>query len=83
MGEGHQKLEKRLGGLTGAEFDRAYARSQVRDHEHAVSDVFKWEDPLPAFGFLYPMAVFLKHGRVSTELLVSEGRAGLKAASRA
>ncbi|MBV8878492.1 MAG: hypothetical protein JO332_00875 [Planctomycetaceae bacterium] len=58
-------------------------RDLFRDHEHAVSDVFKWEDPLPAFGFLYPMAVFLKHGRVSTELLVSEGRAGLKAASRA
>lgn len=50
-----------------------------RDHRHAVSDVFKWEDPLPALGFLYPMAVFLKHGKVSTELLVSEGRAGVKA----
>jgi predicted ATP-grasp superfamily ATP-dependent carboligase len=52
------------------------------DHRHAVSDVFKWSDPLPALGFLYPMAVFLKHGKVSTELLVSEGRAGLKAAAR-
>lgn len=50
-----------------------------RDHRNAVSDVFKWEDPLPALGFLYPMAVFLKHGKVSTELLVSEGRAGRKA----
>lgn len=49
-----------------------------RDHHHAVSDVFKWEDPLPALGVLYPMAVFLKHGKVSTELLVSEGRAGVK-----
>lgn len=53
-----------------------------RDHRSAVSDVFKWEDPLPALGFLYPMAVFLKHGKVSTELLVSEGRAGMKAAAR-
>ena len=53
-----------------------------RDHRNAVSDVFKWEDPLPALGFLYPMAVFLKHGKVSTELLVSEGRAGMKAAAR-
>jgi len=49
-----------------------------RDHRNAVSDVFKWNDPLPALGFLYPMAVFLKHGKVSTELLVSEGRAGVK-----
>jgi len=58
-------------------------RDLFRDHEHAVSDVFKWEDPLPSLGFLYPMAVFLKHGRVSTELLVSEGRAGLKETVRA
>jgi predicted ATP-grasp superfamily ATP-dependent carboligase len=54
-----------------------------RDHRNSVSDVFKWEDPLPALGFLYPMAVFLKHGKVSTELLVSEGRAGRKAAVHA
>jgi len=53
-----------------------------RDHRNAVSDVFKWEDPLPAFGFLYPMAVFLKHGKLSTELLVSEGRAGMKEPAR-
>jgi predicted ATP-grasp superfamily ATP-dependent carboligase len=53
-----------------------------RDHRNSVSDVFKWEDPLPALGFLYPMAVFLKHGKLSTELLVSEGKAGMKAAAR-
>jgi predicted ATP-grasp superfamily ATP-dependent carboligase len=52
-----------------------------RDHRNSVSDVFKWEDPLPALGFLYPMAVFLKHGKISTELLVSEGRAGMKVRS--
>jgi predicted ATP-grasp superfamily ATP-dependent carboligase len=48
-----------------------------RDHRDAVSDVFQWEDPLPALGFLYPVAVFLKHGKVTTELLVSEGRAAV------
>lgn len=48
-------------------------KSLFRDHRNSVSDVFKWEDPLPALGFLYPMAVFLKHGKVSTALLVSEG----------
>jgi len=58
-------------------------RVLFRDHEHAVSDVFRWEDPLPALGFLYPMAVFLKHGRISTELLVSEGRAGRREVARA
>jgi len=38
----------------------------------AVSDVWSWHDPLPALGVLYPLAVFLKNGKVSTELLVSE-----------
>ena len=64
----------------GGRLDRM--KDLFRDHQDAVSDVFKWEDPLPALGFLYPIAVFLKHGKVSTELLVSEGRAGMKAVAR-
>lgn len=51
-------------------------KSLFRDHRNAVSDVWKWEDPLPLLGFFYPVAVFLKHGKLSTELLVSEGKAG-------
>jgi hypothetical protein len=39
---------------------------------HTVSDVWRWDDPLPALGVLYPLAVFMKNGKVSTELLVSE-----------
>jgi predicted ATP-grasp superfamily ATP-dependent carboligase len=54
------------------------AKALFRDHKHAVSDIFKWNDPLPALGVFYPLAVFLKHGKVSTELLVSEGRATVK-----
>jgi predicted ATP-grasp superfamily ATP-dependent carboligase len=51
-----------------------HVKELFRDHRNSVSDVFKWNDPLPALGVLYPVAVFLKHGKVSTELLVSEGR---------
>jgi predicted ATP-grasp superfamily ATP-dependent carboligase len=54
------------------------AQELFRDHRNAVSDVFKWNDPAPVLGFLYPVAVFLKNGKVSTELLVSEGRATKK-----
>jgi predicted ATP-grasp superfamily ATP-dependent carboligase len=54
------------------------AKSLLRDHRNTVSDVFRWSDPAPALGFLYPLAVFIKHGRISTELLVSEGRAVAK-----
>jgi predicted ATP-grasp superfamily ATP-dependent carboligase len=50
---------------------RAHAHQLLTDQAHAVSDVWSWHDPAPALGLLYPLAVFLKHGKVSTELLVS------------
>jgi predicted ATP-grasp superfamily ATP-dependent carboligase len=46
-----------------------HARTLLHDHQHTVSDVWRWDDPLPALGVLYPLAVFMK---ISTELLVSE-----------
>jgi predicted ATP-grasp superfamily ATP-dependent carboligase len=49
-----------------------HARKLLEDHRHTVSDVWTWNDPLPALGVLYPLAVFMKNGKVSTELLVSE-----------
>jgi predicted ATP-grasp superfamily ATP-dependent carboligase len=48
-----------------------HAHQLLADNAHAVSDVWSWQDPAPALGVLYPLAVFLKHGRVSTELLAS------------
>jgi len=37
MDEMHQALARRLTGMKGAEFDRAYMQSQVKDHEEAVA----------------------------------------------
>ena len=48
-------------------------RQLIGDHSRTVYDVLSLEDPLPALGILYLLAVFIKHGRISTELLVSEG----------
>jgi hypothetical protein len=48
-----------------------HARQLLADHHNTVSDVLSWHDPLPALGVLYPLAVFMKHGKISTELLVS------------
>jgi predicted ATP-grasp superfamily ATP-dependent carboligase len=48
-----------------------HARQLLHDHHNTVSDVLSWNDPLPALGVLYPLAVFMKHGKISTELLVS------------
>jgi predicted ATP-grasp superfamily ATP-dependent carboligase len=49
-----------------------HARKLLDDHRGTVSDVWRWNDLLPALGVLYPLAVFMKNGKVSTELLVSE-----------
>jgi biotin carboxylase len=48
-----------------------HARALLDQHHGAVSDLFSWDDPRPALGVLYPLAVFLKNGKVNTELLVS------------
>lgn len=48
-----------------------HAHALLKDHASAVSDVYSWNDPLPALGILYPLAVFLRNGSISTELLVS------------
>jgi predicted ATP-grasp superfamily ATP-dependent carboligase len=48
-----------------------HALQLLADHHSTVSDVLSWNDPLPALGILYPLAVFMKHGKISTELLVS------------
>ncbi len=54
------------------------AKALFRDHRRSVSDLFRWEDPLPALGVFYPLAVFLQSGRCSLEYLVGEGRAAVK-----
>jgi predicted ATP-grasp superfamily ATP-dependent carboligase len=49
-----------------------HAKTLLEDHRNTVSDVWSWHDPMAALGVLYPLAVFMKNGKVSTELLVSE-----------
>jgi hypothetical protein len=49
-----------------------HAKSLLQDHRNTVSDVWSRHDPMAALGVLYPLAVFMEHGKVSTELLVSE-----------
>ena len=47
-------------------------RRLIGDHSSTVYDVLSLEDPLPVLGILYLLAIFIKHGRISTELLISE-----------
>jgi len=48
-------------------------RRHLEVHSDTVYDVLSSRDPMPALGVLYPLAVFLKHGKVTMELLTSEG----------
>ena len=48
-------------------------KEMLEVHKHNVYDVLSLDDPLPVLGVFYPLAVFLKHGKVNMELLTSEG----------
>ncbi|MBL4890132.1 MAG: ATP-grasp domain-containing protein [Candidatus Lindowbacteria bacterium] len=52
------------------------AKELLSQHRGNVYDVLSGEDPMPVFGILYPLAVFMKHGKVNMELMTSEGVAG-------
>ena len=51
---------------------KEYLRQMFEKHTGAVNDVIHADDPLPALGALYPIALMLKHGKLSTAVLVSE-----------
>ncbi len=44
----------------------------LQENKGAVGEIFKFKDPLPILGLLYPMTVFLKNGKISPDLLVSK-----------
>ncbi len=50
----------------------SWFREMFAKHRGTVNDVIAADDPLPALGFLYPVGLFLKHGKISTALLTSE-----------
>jgi predicted ATP-grasp superfamily ATP-dependent carboligase len=45
------------------------ARQLLLDKEAAVSMLFDTDDPLPVLGFVYPLAIFVRHGRLTPGLL--------------
>ncbi|MCK5844907.1 MAG: ATP-grasp domain-containing protein, partial [Victivallales bacterium] len=52
-------------------------KSVLTANKGAVNELFKKRDPLPLLGLLYPLAVFLKHGKVSADMLVTgAGKSG-------
>jgi hypothetical protein len=51
----------------------AEAKRLLEVHKDNVFDVLSSDDPLPVLGVLYPLAIFLKHGKVNLELITGEG----------
>ncbi len=52
------------------------ARQLLDEHKDNIYDVLSRDDPFAALGVLYPLAVFLKHGKVNLELITGEGGPG-------
>lgn len=46
----------------------------VQGRKGAIDELFKWRDPLPMLGLLYPLSMFFKHGKISSEMLISKVR---------
>ncbi|MHC4665725.1 MAG: carboxylate--amine ligase [Planctomycetota bacterium] len=54
-----------------ARFDKA--KQLLEEHKDNIYDVLSRDDPKAALGVLYPLAVFLRHGKVNLELITGEG----------
>jgi len=69
-----EKFVKQLGKATNP-VDRFKAVEEViHTKRGSINEMFNWKDPLPVLGLLYPIAVFLKHGRINSKMLVSESK---------
>ncbi|MBN2475786.1 MAG: ATP-grasp domain-containing protein [Pirellulales bacterium] len=51
---------------------RTYFKEMFEKHRDTVNDVMQADDPRPALGVLFPMALMLKHGKLSMGVLTSE-----------
>ncbi len=52
------------------------AKQLLEEHKDNIYDVLSRDDPQAALGVLYPLAVFLRHGKVNLELITGEGGPG-------
>jgi len=51
---------------------RRLLKENFAKHHGAINDVIHADDPMPALGVLYPIALMLKHGKLSMGMLTSE-----------
>jgi hypothetical protein len=72
---GMRKLFHGIGEYIDARGRFDQAKALLEQHKDNVYDVLSREDPAAALGVLYPLAVFMKHGKVNLELITGEGGA--------
>ncbi len=51
---------------------KAYLHEKFAAHQNTINDVIQSDDPAPMLGVLFPIAMMLKHGKLSVGLLTSE-----------
>ena len=51
---------------------KAYFKEMFAIHRDTINDILQADDPMPAMGFLFPLALMLKHGKISLGVLTSE-----------
>lgn len=74
--EGMRKLFRSLRDYFDVKARYQRARQLLEEHKDNIYDVLSRDDPKAALGVLYPLAVFLRHGKVNLELITGEGGPG-------
>ncbi len=74
--EGMRKLYRGLRDYIDVKARYQRARQLLEEHKDNIYDVLSRDDPKAALGVLYPLAVFLRHGKVNLELITGEGGPG-------
>ena len=74
--EGMRKLFRSLRDYFDVKARYQRARQLLEEHKDNIYDVLSRDDPQAALGVLYPLAVFLRHGKVNLELITGEGGPG-------
>jgi predicted ATP-grasp superfamily ATP-dependent carboligase len=74
--QGIRKLFRGLGDYFDVKARYNKARQLLDEHKDNIYDVLSRDDPFAALGVLYPLAVFLRHGKVNLELITGEGSPG-------
>ena len=54
---------------------KAYLRNMFQEHHDTIDDVLQADDPRPALGVLFPIALMLKKGSISMSILAGEEEA--------